>query len=167
MQFELPIVPVVFGQCRSRQSRFNARIYELRHGECIRDWVLLARVLWSFTSTSLIFVINQASRYIGTKDRMSQVCKYVIHDDKRNPFSRRRRGHAHYITLVKRNDTFVRIVGLWVTTPAAIIRRARRAMLMNIDTPCQYAPLEVNALALLTLWSIESRGPARRKRKYP
>lgn len=42
--------------------------------------------------------------------------------------------------------------------PNAIIRRARRAMLMNIDVPSHYAPLEVNALALLTLWSIESRG---------
>ena len=39
-------------------------------------------------------------------------------------------------------------------------------MLMNIDVPRQYAPLEVNALALLTLQGIESRGPARRKRKY-
>jgi len=51
----------------------------------------------------------------------------------------------------------VRIVDLWVVQRAsAIIRRARRAVLMNIDAEA-YASLEVNALALLTLWDTDSR----------
>lgn len=51
-----------------------------------------------------------------------------------------------------RIGTLAHIVGLWVTRwTDAIIRRARRVMLMNIDVPRRYVSLEVNALALLTL----------------
>lgn len=61
------------------------------------------------------------------------------------------------------------VCGLYTTGLRAIIRRARRAVLMNIDVPRRYASLEVNVLALLTLWGIESEqtgAAARRKRKY-
>jgi len=97
---------------------------------------------------------------------MSQVCKYAR---QRESFQRTKtlaRTLCYACKTQRHVRAYCRFVGYTTSDPNAIIRRARRAMLMNIDAPRQYAPLEVNALALLTLRGIESRGPARRKRKY-
>lgn len=94
----------------------------------------------------------------GQRAQMSQVCKYIL-DGKGNPFNKPRDASEHiYKTCVKRVNAYCGFVGYTTDEPSAIIRRARRAMLMNIDVPRQYASLEVNVLALLTLWNIESRG---------